>query len=91
MSTVHGPTTRPSTRTATACPAIVTVPVRSLVDALAVTDTWTLPFPRPLPPLTIDIHARSDVALHAQPSAVVTAIDVDPPDAGKDRELVDRT
>jgi hypothetical protein len=73
------------TRTATACPATVSVPVRSVVETFAPTETSTLPLPVPVAPATTVIHSRSDVAVHAQLAAVVTVIEAEPPAAPKAR------
>ena len=43
----------------------------------------------PLEPLVIDIHARSEVAVHAQPDAVVTATEPVPPFAANESEGVE--
>jgi len=69
---------------------MVRVPVRSLVDTFAATTTSTVPFPFPLAPLAIDIQARSDAAVHAQPEAVVTATELDPPVAPNDSPATER-
>jgi hypothetical protein len=62
MSIVQGGT--PSSRTATAWPAIVSVPVRSAVLLFGARLAVTTPFPDPLAPLVMLIHPLSDVALH---------------------------
>jgi hypothetical protein len=70
--------------TATACPAIVSVPVRTSVLPFAVTVTLTTPFPVLLVPAVMDIHPRSDAAVQAQFAAVVTVTEPDPPGASND-------
>ena len=75
-----------SCRTATACPAIVRVPVRSLGFAFAVTLTVTVPDPVPPAPLLIVIHPRSDAAVHARPAAVVTPTKTLPPETSNESE-----
>jgi hypothetical protein len=54
-------------------PAMVTVPVREAVDALAATLYPTTPPPVPLAPLVIVIHAALLVAVQLHPLAAVTA------------------
>lgn len=56
------------------CPAIVTVPVRELVEALAATATCTVPLPLPDVPEVTVIHEVLLVAFHAQPVVPVTVI-----------------
>ena len=85
MSYVHDSAGRLATVTATACPATVRVPVRSVVEELAATVISTAPLPDPVAPPAIVIHARSDVAVHAQPAAVVTVTDAEPPAVPKAR------
>src|SRR5437660_7226345 len=85
MAIEHGSSARAATLTPRACPATVSVPVRSLADALAATDTSTAPLPLPVAPLTIDIHARSEAAVHAQPAPAVTVTEADPPVASNVR------
>jgi hypothetical protein len=53
----------PSCLTATEWPAMVKVPVRSVVFVLAVRLTPTTPFPAPLAPLVMPIQPRSDEAV----------------------------
>ena len=56
-------------------PAIVSVPLRLLVDVLAAMLKFTLPDPVPEPPLVIVIHAALLAALqpHAAPAVTVLA------------------
>ena len=70
----------PAWLTVTACPAIVSVPVRG-VEAFAATVYATVPFPVPLPPLVTVIQDTSLAPVHPQPVVVVTAVVNDPPAA----------
>ena len=64
----------PASVTVKVWPAIVTVPVRELVDALAATVTCTVPLPLPeVPELTV-IHEALLVAVHAQAVVAVTVM-----------------
>jgi len=60
-------------------PAIVMVPTRLVELGLATNVNATVPLPLPLAPLVIVIHDAAVLAVHAQPVAVVTAIDVPVP------------
>jgi hypothetical protein len=60
------------------CPAIVAVPRRS-PSAFAATANCTVPFPDPLLPEEILIHAAPLVAVHGHPPAAVTVTDTVPP------------
>jgi hypothetical protein len=64
----------------------VSVPVRDASDWFAVTLTVTTPFPVPFAPLVIDIHPRSDAALHVQWLAAATFTELDPPEAGNESD-----
>ena len=64
--------------------------VRSAEFAFAVRLTFTVPGPVPLPPLVMDIHPRSDAAVHVQLFAVATATEFVPPDAPNANDAVDR-
>jgi hypothetical protein len=76
---VHG---APACVTVIVCPAIVIVPVRLLVSALAATLYDTLPFPVPLAPAVIVIHGALLAAVHAHdPAFAVTATVPAPPAA----------
>jgi hypothetical protein len=76
---VHG---APACVTVIVCPAIVIVPVRLLVSALAATLYDTLPFPVPLAPAVMVIHAALLAAVHAHdPALAVTATVPEPPAA----------
>jgi hypothetical protein len=86
-STVQAP--RPSCATATFCPAIVSVPLRAASDEFAVTLTLTIPLPVPLAPAVIDIHPRSETAVHEQWLAADTLTEPEPPGAPRDSALVD--
>jgi hypothetical protein len=80
---------RPSSRTNTDWPAIVSVPLRGASDEFAVTLTFTTPLPEPVAPLVIDIQPRSDVAVHVQRVAAATFTELEPPDAPKERDVGD--
>ena len=79
MSSVQG--WSPSSCTVTACPPIVSVPVRAVSVALAPTATFTTPLPVPDAPLVIDIQPRSDTAVHEQWLAAATVTAPVPPAA----------
>jgi hypothetical protein len=87
MSTVHA--SRPCSCTETERPAMVNVPVRTALVGFEETVTLTVPPPLPLPPLVIDIHPLSDVAVHVQWLAAVTVTEFDPPKASKDNDVGD--
>ena len=74
----------------TVCPAIVSVPVRGLVEVFAATEYATVPIPVPLPPLVTVIHAALLTPVHAQPLVVVTVVDNGPPAAGADCAVDER-
>lgn len=80
-----------SSLTATAWPATVNVPVRTVGPGLTVTATVTVPFPEPFVPPVMDIHARSDVAVQVHWLVVVTVTVADPPDAGTDSVVAEST
>jgi hypothetical protein len=63
--------------------------VRSPAAVFAVSATATVPLPLPLAPPVIAIQPRSELAAHAHPAAVVTLTEPGPPDAEKERELVE--
>ena len=71
----------PACVTVTACPAIVSVPVRGLVELFVATEYATVPLPVPLPPLVTVIQDALLAPVHAQPEVVVTAVVNDPPPA----------
>jgi hypothetical protein len=65
------------------CPAIVSVPVRGVVEVLAATLYDTVPVPVPLLPLVTVIHVVLLLTpVHVQPLPVVTVADRAPPVAG---------
>jgi len=76
--------------TVTAWPAIVTVPVRAPLAALAAIDSETVPFPMPDAPLATVIHAAELTAVHEHAAPPVT--ETVPVDAGAetDRLVVER-
>jgi hypothetical protein len=78
-----------SWRTAMAWPPTLSVPARSAAALFGPTATLTVPDPVPLEPLVIDIQARSEVAVHAHPDAVVTATEPVPPSAANESEGVE--
>jgi hypothetical protein len=65
--------------TATDCPAMVNVPVRSSRPVWDETETLTAPDPMALAPPVIAIHPLSDTAVQAQFAPVVTVTEPDPP------------
>ena len=71
----------PAWEIVTACPAIVSVPVRGLVELFAATVYATVPLPVPLSPLVTVIQDASLAPVQAQPVVVVTAVVNDPPAA----------
>ena len=79
----------PSCLTAIDWPAIVKVPVRSVVLVFGVRLTLTTPFPAPLAPLVMLIQPLSDEAVQAHWAAAVTATDPEPPDAPNDKDEAD--
>ncbi len=62
--TEHG--ARPSSRTVTTCPPIVSEPVRTTVVGLADAATTTWPLPVPLAPLVTVSQSRSEAAVQVQ-------------------------
>ena len=64
----------PAWVTVTVCPAIVSVPVRGLVEVFAATVYATVPFPVPLPPLVTVIQDALLAPVHAQPLVAVTVV-----------------
>ena len=62
-------------------PAIVSVPVRLEATVFAATLKAAVPFPDPVAPLVIVIHAALLVAVHAQPVAALTVLLPVPPAA----------
>jgi hypothetical protein len=72
----------PACVTVTVCDAIVSVPVRGLVEVLTAIAYATVPLPFPLPPPVTEIHDALLAPVHAQPLVVVTAVDNAPPAAG---------
>jgi hypothetical protein len=76
---VHGMTAA-SSRTETVCPAIVSVPVRAVVSLFGATVNATTPLPVPFPPLEIESHPASALAVQAHVAPVLTvALPVPPP------------
>jgi hypothetical protein len=70
----------PACVTVIVCPAIVIVPVRPVVDALAATVYETVPLPLPVAPAVTVIHAALLAAVHAHDAAfAVTATVAAPP------------
>jgi hypothetical protein len=66
-------------------PAIVIVPVRTLVFGLAVALKATVPAPLPLAPLvTVSQPVSLLTPVHAQPARVVTEVEPVPPPAATD-------
>ena len=65
-------------------PAIVSVPVRAVVDVFAATVKLALEEPEPVAPLVTVIHAALLVVLQAQPEPAVTAVLPVPPAALND-------
>ena len=74
----------PACVTVNVAPAMVSVPLRPIVEVLAATLNPTLPDPDPLAPLVTVIHGALLVALHAQPPNVDTRLVPVPPDAPND-------
>ncbi len=64
--------------TVNVCPAMVSVPVRA-GPVFGATVSGTVPFPLPLPAPAIETHGTLLVEVHAQPEAVVTATELEPP------------
>jgi hypothetical protein len=62
-------------------PAAVIVPVREAVAVFAATVKTTVPFPEPLAPELIVIHAAPLAAVHAHPVPAVTLRLLGPPAA----------
>ncbi len=74
--------------TVNVCPAIVTLPVRDVVDGFSATEMLTVPLPVPLaPPVTV-IHAALDVAVQEQFEALTTFTPVVPPEFPRDEETL---
>jgi len=71
----------PACVSANVCPAIVTVPVRSLVAVFAATVSCTAPVLLPDAPDATVIHGTFEAAVHAQPAPAATVTLVDPPAA----------
>ena len=71
-------------------PAIVTVPVRALVEVLAATLTCTVPLPLPDVPEVTVIHEALLVAVHAQAVVPVTVIELPPMSAWRNAEAARR-
>lgn len=65
-------------------PAMVSVPLRPIVEVLAATLNPTLPEPDPVAPLAIVIQGVLLVALQGQPPNVATVLVLAPPDALND-------
>ena len=60
---------RPSCVMVAVSPAIVSVPVRGVVDVFAVAANVTLPPPMPVVPAEMEIHDADDEAAHAHVEA----------------------
>ena len=86
---VHGGGNGASCDTVTVFPAIVTVPVRTVVPSLAATVNDTLPLPDPEAPLATAIQAAFEVADQEQVSVPLTAIARDSPPAAADAVIGD--
>ena len=71
-------------------PAIVSVPLRAVVDVFAATLKLALPEPNPNPPFVTVIHDALLVALHAQPKPAVTDVPPVPPAALNDWLVAER-
>ena len=84
MSIVQG--AWPSSLTATDWPAIVKVPVRSVVLVFGVRLTLTTPSPVPPAPLVMLIQPLSDEAVQVHWAPAVTVTDPEPPDAPNDKD-----
>ena len=70
------------------CPAIVTIPVRVVVEGFSATEMLTVPFPDPLaPPVTV-IQATFDVAAQEQFEAETTFTPVVPPEFPSDDDVL---
>ena len=78
--------TKPSSCTETDSPAMVNVPVRTVLVGFEETVTLTVPAPLPLAPLVMDIQPLSDVAVHVHWLAALTVTELEPPDASNDRD-----
>jgi hypothetical protein len=65
-------------------PAIVSVPVREPVPVFVATLKATGPFPVPLAPALMVIHATLLEAVHTQPAAALTVVPAVPPAAVSD-------
>ncbi len=76
----------PSSLTVTDWPAIVRVPVRSVVALFGVRLTLTAPSPAPFAPLVMLIQPLSDEAVHVHWAVAVTVTDPAPPAAVNDRD-----
>ena len=70
------------------CPAIVTIPVRVVVEGFSATERLTVPFPVPLaPPVTV-IQAAFDVAVQEQFEALTTFVPTVPPEFPSEAETL---
>jgi len=65
--------------TANVWPAIVTMPLRSLVEVFAATSRRTVPLPFPFAPAPTTIHGTLDAAVQGHPAPAVTDAVTDPP------------
>lgn len=74
----------PACVTLNVVPAIVSVPLRLVVDVFAATEKPALPAPEPVAPLVTVIQVALLVVLHVQPEAAVTEVPPEPPAAPKD-------
>jgi hypothetical protein len=74
----------PACVTVNVTPAILSVPLRAIVDGLAATLNPTLPGPDPVAPLVIVIQDVLLSALQPQPLDVDTVLLLAPPDAPND-------
>ncbi len=74
--------------TVNVCPAMVTVPVRELVEGFSATEMLTVPLPEPLAPPETVIHAAFEVAVQEQFEALTTFTPVVPPEFPRDEETL---
>ena len=80
---------RPSSRTVTDWPAMVSVPVRTASVVFGGTLTLTTPLPLPFAPLVIEIQPLSETAVQVQEPGAATFTAFDPPDAPNESDDVE--
>ena len=82
---------KPACETFTVCPAIVSVPLRAVVDVFAATLNVTAPLPLVLgpPPAVTVIQVALLVALHEHPVGMVTEITREPAAESNDSDVDD--